>query len=477
MRIREMINTFFRVKREEGRGKTTSANKGREGFTLHPSPFTLLSFPVSLLCLMGVLGCFSSMAIATPQIQTWQTPTGAKVLFVENHDLPMLDVSVKFPAGSGYDQPTQIGVANLSNQLLKAGTLTLSEDDIARQMADIGAQFSTVSSKDSAGLVLRTLSYATQREQAIAMLAAMLLQPAFPADILAREKARAIAALKEDNTKPETLANKAFAKAIYGSHPYGFEETPAGLDNITVAMVQHFYRRHYAARFAVIAMMGDVSRAQAEVIATQLTAQLPISNEAIALPTATAITVSELRISHPATQSHLLIGAPAIARNDPDYYALYVGNYILGGGGFVSRLMNEVREKRGLAYSVYSYFMPLKQTGAFEIGLQTKKEQADQALQIVRTVFADFMQHGVTDKELRAAKQNIINGFPLRIDSNRKILEVLSTIGLYDLPLTYLDDFQQHIDSVTAAEIHAAFARHLNPNAMATVIVGAPDSP
>lgn len=427
--------------------------------------------------LLGVLLLgLSPLSLATPQIQTWHTPTGAKVLFVENHDLPMLDVSVKFPAGSGHDAPDQIGVAALTNQLLKAGTPTLSEDDIARSMADIGAQFSTAFSKDNAGMVLRTLSYPAQREQAIAVLAAMLLQPAFPAEVLAREKARAIAALKEENTKPEIIAQKALAKAIYGSHPYGFEETSAGLERITVSMVQDFYRRHYHPGFTLIAMMGDVSRAEAEAIATQLSAKLAIPNDGVAVFNATAITASEQRISHPATQSHILIGAPAIDRSDPDYYALYVGNYILGGGGFVSRLMQQVREKRGMAYSVYSYFMPLTSAGSFEIGLQTKKEQADAALQIVRTVFADFMQHGVTDKELRAAKQNIINGFPLRIDSNRKILEVLSTIGLYGLPLTYLDDFQQHIERVSAAEIRTVFARHLNPNAMATVIVGAPDT-
>jgi len=137
--------------------------------------------------------------------------------------------------------------------------------------------------------------------------------------------------------------------------------------------------------------------------------------------------------------------------------------------------MNEVREKKGLAYSAYSYFMPLKQPGAFQIGLQTKKEQADEALQLLRKTLADFIAHGPTEKELLAAKQNIIGGFPMRIDSNRKILEYLSIIGFYDLPLTYLDDFTRNIDRVTVAQIRDAFARHIDPQAMATVIVGAPD--
>ena len=222
--------------------------------------------------------------------------------------------------------------------------------------------------------------------------------------------------------------------------------------------------------------MGDVTRSQAEAIAQQLTAQLPQSPAPAALPgVVMKIAASEQRISHPASQSHILIGAPGMARSDPDFFPLYVGNYILGGGGFASRLMNEMREKKGLAYSVYSYFMPLKQPGAFQIGLQTKKEQADEALKLVRGTLADFIAKGPTEKELLAAKQNIIGGFPMRIDSNRKILGYLSVIGFYDLPLTYLDDFTRNIDRVTVAQIRDAFKRHIDPQAMATVIVGAPE--
>jgi zinc protease len=164
-----------------------------------------------------------------------------------------------------------------------------------------------------------------------------------------------------------------------------------------------------------------------------------------------------------------------MSRSDPDYFPLYVGNYILGGGGFVSRLMNEVREKRGLAYSVYSYFMPLQQPGVFQIGLQTKKEQADEALTLVRKTVAEFVAKGPTEKELIAAKQNIIGGFALRIDSNHKILDYLSIIGFYELPLSYLDDFTDRIERVTTGQIHDAFVRHIHPQAMAIVIVGAPE--
>jgi zinc protease len=209
----------------------------------------------------------------------------------------------------------------------------------------------------------------------------------------------------------------------------------------------------------------------------KLTAQLPPGGDAAGVPPVPPrIKPSEQRIPHPATQSHILIGAPGMSRTDPDYFTLYVGNYILGGGGFVSRLTEEVREKRGLAYSVYSYFIPMQQTGAFQIGLQTKKEQADEALQLVRETLRKFIDKGPTEKELKAAKQNIIGGFPLRIDSNSKILGYLSVIGFYHLPLTYLDDFVGKVDKVTVGQIRDAFKRHIDPDAMATVVVGAPDS-
>jgi zinc protease len=223
-------------------------------------------------------------------------------------------------------------------------------------------------------------------------------------------------------------------------------------------------------------LMGDISRAEAEIIAQNLTAQLPpggAGSEIVQVVKQNS--ASTLRIPHPATQSHILIGAPGVARNDADYFPLYVGNYILGGGGFVSRLMQEVREKRGMAYSVYSYFIPMQQPGAFQIGLQTRKDQADEAIQLVNKTLRDFIERGVSEKELFAAKQNIINGFPLRIDSNKKILDYLSVIGFYHLPLTYLDDFPARISKVTVADITAAFKRKVNPDVLATVIVGAPE--
>jgi zinc protease len=248
---------------------------------------------------------------------------------------------------------------------------------------------------------------------------------------------------------------------------------PETVEKITRDDLVAFHRSHYTRSNAVVAIIGDVSRAQAEQIAQQLTVALPQAAAQPALPPVPLPgAASETRIAHPAAQSHILLGYPGVKRGDPDYFPLYVGNYILGGGGFVSRLTEEVREKRGLAYSVYSYFAPMREAGPFQVGLQTKREQTAQALSVVRDVLGRFIQDGPTAKELKAAKDNLIGGFPLRIDSNAKILDYLAVIGFYQLPLTYLDDFNKQVGKVTTAQIRDAFKRRIKPENMVTVIVG-----
>jgi zinc protease len=437
---------------------------------------TKLASISNLLIILSFLS-ISTSTFATPKIQHWQAPSGAQVYFVEDHDLPMLDVAVNFPAGSAFDEPSKLGVALLANGLLDAGVNGFSEDEIGRKLADIGARKSNQIDADRSNVSIRTLSNPAQRTIALDIFARMLQHPLYPEGIIAREKARLIASLKEAETKPEALANKAFGKAVFGNHPYGWTMEVAHIEKIQRADIESYYLRHYAANTAVVAIMGDLTRTEAEAIAQQLTVNLPAGGSTTQIPPVLALkTATEQRLEHPATQSHILIGAPGITRNDADYFPLYVGNYILGGGGFVSRLMTEIREKRGLAYSVYSYFMPMQQAGAFQIGLQTKKDQANEALSLTRTTLKNFVQQGVTEQELQAAKNNLIGGFSLRIDSNRKILDYLSIIGFYKLPLTYLDDFTLRVNQVTRAQINEAFKRRLRPENMATVLIAAPAS-
>jgi len=359
--------------------------------------------------------------------------------------------------------------------LLTHGAGGATEEEIARRLADTGASLSGSLDQDRAGLHLRTLSSERERNQALNIMAQALQSPDFTEAILQREKIRSIAILKEAMTQPEFIADRAFNAMVYGAHPYALSSM---VEPETIAAYRReelvdFYRAHYRADDAVIALIGDVTPAQAREIANRLTGSLlRAEGEPQPLPMVTMSKGETRKMAHPATQSHILIGQPGLTRGDPDYFPLYVGNYILGGGGFASRLIEEVRQKRGLVYSVHSYFLPLQQLGPFEIGLQTKREQAEEALAVVRKTVRGFIEKGPTDDELKRAKQNLVGGFPLRIDSNKKILDYLAMIGFYHLPLSYLDDFTGKIEKVTVAQIRDAFARRIQPDNMVTVVVG-----
>ncbi len=416
-------------------------------------------------------------ANATLPIQQWQSANGARVLFVETHDLPMLDVSVDFPAGASRDTSEKSGAASLTLRLMGLGVQGLMEEQISERFADVGAQSSVRFDTDRAGLALRTLSSAAERERALDLMARILQQPNFPQAILDREKARVLAGLRESDTKPETIADREFRRLIYGDHPYALRGAGeiGTVEKLTRADLEEFYRRHYVSDAAVVSIIGDVTLDQARAIAEQLTGRLQKSRKPLpVLPPVAVLGVGQtVRIAHPATQAHIVIGQPGIRRKDPDYFPLWLGNYVLGGGGFSSRLSEEIRQKRGFAYSTYSYFNPLQQEGPFQIGLQTKKEQSEEALKVAEEVLARFVADGPTQQELDNAKQNVIGGFPLRIDSNRKILEYLSIIGFYELPLDYLDEFPAKIEAVTLAEVKDAWRRRVRPDRMATVVVGA----
>lgn len=426
-----------------------------------------------------MLLAFSISAQAAVKIQQWQTSTGAEVYFVENHDLPIVDLSVNFAAGSAHDTAEKSGVAGITKYIMTLGAAGMNDEMIANKMADIGAILGGDFDADRASFKLRTLSSEREQTQALDVFTKIIQQPDFPDAVLNREKARIISGLQESATQPESISNKAFMSALYGKHPYSLDES-GEVD--TVAKIsrddlQSYFNRFYGAKGAVIAMIGDLTREQANKIAESITSGLPKSEEIAPIPAVDYPTKPiEQRIAHPASQSHILLGYPGIKRGDVDLFPLYVGNYILGGGGFVSRLTEEVREKRGLVYSVYSYFMPMAELGPFQIGLQTKKDQANDALKLVRETLDKFLKNGVTNAELKAAKANIISGFPMRIDSNGKILDYLSVIGFYKLPLNYLDEYNKKVAGVTVAQIKDAFNRRLKSENFVTIIVGDPNA-
>jgi zinc protease len=412
-------------------------------------------------------------------IQHWTTPQGARAYFVENHNLPMLDVAVDFPAGSRLDSPEKNGLAGLAHTMLDQGAGGLSDVVIAQRLADVGAALGGVFDRDRAGVSLRTLSSARERDAALTILLTVLHKPEFPEAEMQRERARVISALREEEARPGEVAEKAFYKALYGSQGYGLPEagTIESLNRLKRRDLQAWYKTHYRAGDAVISMIGDMTRAEAEQMAERIAAGLPQGEADGATRTEKAANAAvrpaeEQRIAHPSAQSHLLMGQIGMARGDPDYFPLLVGNHILGGGGFDSRMIEEVRQKRGYAYSAYSYFIPLALPGPLVIGLQTKNAQVDDALKVARETVAKFVAEGPTEAELRQAKDNLVGGFPLRIDSNAKILDNLRAIGYYRLPLNYLDEWPRKVEGVTLDLIRDAFKRRIKPDGLSVVVVG-----
>ena len=423
----------------------------------------------------------ATSAFAGIPIQHWVQPGGAQVYLAESPAIPMLDLQIDFDAGSRRDPPDKAGLASVTAGMVSKGVLAsagqpaLGENDLSDAWADLGASFDAGAGGDRLTFSLRTLTYPDLLGKAFALAARELAAPAFPEAIWLRERQRLGAALREADTKPATVAGRAYSQAVYGQHPYGQQMTEATLARISVTDMQSAYSAGVAACRAKVSLVGAVTRAQADALVSTLLAGLPKSNCA-PLPAVAEVApltqASEQRIPFESAQAHVFIGQPGYKRDDPDFFALTVGNYILGGGGFASRLSEEVRQKRGLSYSVYSYFMPGLHAGAFTLGLQTRPDQAAQAVQVSRDVVARYVAEGPSEEELKAAKDNLIGGFALRIDSNRKLLDNIANIAWNGLPLDYLDTWTQQVGKLTVADVRAAMARKLQPQRMVTVTVG-----
>lgn len=411
---------------------------------------------------------------ATPKIQTWQTENGAKVLFVPATEIPMLDVRIVFDAGSSRDTGLS-GLAVLTNGLLAEGAAGKTSQQIAEAFESVGAQIENSSSRDISLVGVRSLTESRFLTPAIETLKQVLTQPDFPQDAFQRELNRMKVAVKARQQSPAALAGEAFNKAIFGQHPYAspVSGSKQSLQKITLEDVRAFYKQYYVAKNATVAIVGNVERWQAEEIVKALLSALPAGNRAAPLPEVKPLTqAKKIIIDYPSAQTHIFVGQPGTKRGDKDYFTLYVANHPFGGSGFSSRLVEVIREEHGLAYSVYSYFSPLRELGPFAMGMQTKTDQTQQALTLLDEQLRKYVSEGPEEDELADSISNITGGFPLNIDSNGKLLEYIAMIGFYELPIDYLDHFIDNVRAVDVAKINEALKRRLHPDTMVTVIVG-----
>ena len=431
--------------------------------------------PIAMRLLSLMVLAFSSATVfATPQIQTWQTENGAKVLFVPATEIPMLDVRIVFDAGSARDAGIS-GLAVLTNGLLAEGAAGKSSQQIAEEFESVGAQINNDAMRDMALIGVRSLTESRYLTPAIENLKQVLTQPDFPTDAYQRELNRMKVAVKAQQQSPAELASEAFYKAVFDDHPYAspVSGTEESLERITLDDVKAFYKKYYVANNATVAIVGNVERWQAEEIVKALVSALPAGEKAPALPPVKPLTeAKKIVIDYPSTQTHIYVGQTGMKRGDDDYFSLYVANHPFGGSGFASRLVEVLREENGLAYSVSSYFLPMRESGIFTMSMQTKTEQTEQALTLLNQELLKYVKNGPEKDELAASMSNITGSFPLNIDSNSKLLEYIAMIGFYDLPIDYLDNFIKNIRSVDVKKINDALTRRMHPDRMVTVIVG-----
>ncbi len=432
-----------------------------------PPPF----WKVLLLLIIPLL-CHNAFAI--PTIQHWQTDNGTRVYFVPAPDLPMVDIEIVFDAGSARDGE-QSGLAMLTNDLLSEGAAGHSADQIAEHFDNLGAKLGNSVDNDMASVSLRSLSEAELLQPAVKMLALLLAKPDFEATAFERIKQQTLIGLKYQEQQPSSIAQKAFYQNVFGKHPYAnlSDGTAETVSALTRDDLKAFHGRYYVAKNAIISIVGALERAAAETLAKTIIEQLSPGETPAALPPVIELTQAQTQhIEHPSTQMTILIGQPGMARGDPDYFTLYVGNYILGGSGLVSRLSERIREQRGLAYSTYSYFSPQRVAGPFIASVKTRQDQASEAMALVKQTLEEFIKQGPSEEELKKAKQGITGQFPLRIKSNSNIIGYLSMLGYYRLPLDYLHTFNQNVEGVTVDKIRKAFQQRIQPNKLVTITVG-----
>ncbi|MCH9756541.1 MAG: insulinase family protein [Gammaproteobacteria bacterium] len=416
----------------------------------------------------------AASATSTPPIQRWQTKQGTPVIFYQAMDIPMLSISLAFRAGAAYDEQ-RFGLSTLTTRLLNQGNDGLDANTLANRLAETGAQFSSENNRDMIVLHLKTLTEKEALKQATNLFTRIVKQPDFPKKAFEREKNQQQMAIRQALESPDEVANQTFFRALYQAHPYAhpINGDLNTLNAITLKDVQHFHQTFFVAQNATLVLVGALNRKDAEALAEKITLTIPKGKKAPMIPDAKPLPESmDVNVPFPSSQTVLRLGQLGINHHDTRYFPLLVGNYTLGGGALVSRLAEELREKRGLTYGVHSQFVPMPERGPFVIGFSTKNEQAETAETLTRDTLEAFVKTGPSNAELKAAKQYLIGSFPLSIASNQSMASILLKMAFYGLPDNYLDTYTDNINAVSTQQIQSAFQKSVHPKRLLQVMVG-----
>ncbi|MDH4230911.1 MAG: insulinase family protein [Nitrospirota bacterium] len=431
----------------------------------------LHSFGLQVICVLFLFSTFSYAAdIADREVLY----NGITLLHAEKTGLPIVTVVVAIKAGSVAEPAEKAGLANLTADLLNEGTKKRSSKEISEAIEFVGGSLGT-----SGGADYITVSLSVLKKDVglgFDLLSDIIRNPAFSADEVQRRKTSIKNSIIQQKEEPGTIASKAFAEAVYGKHPYGrpVEGTEESLDRITAEDIESFHREYYLPNRTIMTVVGDIGRSELKSLLERyfMGWQAKEAKEAaFKLPDPVG-KPKVITIQKSLTQANIILGHPGIRRDNPDYYAVSVMNYILGGGGFASRLMDNIRDNKGLAYDVHSSFPASKYGGSFQAELQTKNESANTAISEVLKEIGRIRTEPVSDRELSDAKAYLTGSFPLRIDSNRKMAGFLTAVEYYGLGLDYVDNYRDYIESVTKDDILRVARKYLHPENYVLVVVG-----
>jgi len=419
---------------------------------------------------------FSSAYATTPfKTTSWHTKTGALVIFYQAMEVPILDITIAFAAGSAYDLQ-DFGLSTLTLKLLNQGNNGEDSTTIAEKLADTGAQYEAINNQDMVVLNLKTLTDDKPLNESIKIYKDIITRPDFREDAFMQEKSQQLMAIKQTLESPEAIANQAFFQMLYKNHPYAHPVigNHDSVNNLTVEKVKNFYHKYFVSKNAIIVLVGAINEQTAKKISENLTKDLPEGKKAEKIPLANELSEEmDIEVPFKASQTVIYLGQLAITHHDPNYFPLLVGNYILGGGSSLdSQLSKELREKRGLTYGVSSQIALMKANGPFIISFSTKSTNTKEALDVARKTLTKFINNGATEEELIAAKQYLTGSFPLSLASNRNIAYMLLKIAFYQMPDDFITTYIEKINAVTLKEIKLALERLIKPNKLLQVSVG-----
>jgi zinc protease len=424
-----------------------------------------------LLLLLRLIVADASLGLG-PRVESTALPNGARLLLSGQHNLPLVVISVVLDAGARLDDPNLPGLANLTAEVLTEGTATRSAAALKEAVDSLGASLTAAADADYTALELRVLK--NDAAAGLELLADVLLRPRFAETELARRREAVLAKIRARRDNPTAVAQRAFQAAVFPGEPYGHpvEGTEESVAAITRAQVQSFYRRYYRPGGAFVVVVGDLAAAEAQSLLSEALRDWGGDHSPVPPPASTERSPAQtVRVDRPVTQAAIILGHRGVARNHPDFETLSVMNYILGGGGFSSRLMESIRTRAGLAYSVSSFFSTNRGPGTFQIVMQTKNASVAEAITRARVEIDRIRNEGVTDDEVSEARKYLTGSFPLRLDSSTKIAQFIGQVALYGLGLDYAERYIERVNAVAKEDVLRVARQHLHPDALTEVIV------